>query len=175
MRQKDTVLNCAGKEETTFILTQVSVEAAPLLSSLHHAAFVGHEPWTQTAFEQVLTMPGVEAWLVCIKAYQIAEEEPAEALPVGFMVCRFVLDEGEILSLGVHPHWRRRGIARHLLEHLVQRAHDEGITLFLEVRRGNHKACLLYEQIGFQQVAIRLCYYDDGEDARLLRFSPNIK
>lgn len=154
-----------GRGKVVPELREVGPEAAELLASLHHAAFSGHEPWDMTAFGQILAMPGVVAWLASVSW-------AGKALPVGFIVSRHVVDEGEILSLGVHPRWRRCGVARRLLAHLVRQAEQAGDTLFLEVRVSNRAAAGLYEALGFRQVAMRPRYYDDGEDARLLRWSP---
>ncbi|MCX5620351.1 ribosomal protein S18-alanine N-acetyltransferase [Bombella pollinis] len=157
-------------EHAMIVMMQVGVEATALLSALHHAVFAEHEPWSQAAFEQIFTMPGAEVWLACKVASQSVNNEPKEALPIGFIVSRSVLDEGEILSLGVHPAWRRRGIGRYMLRHLLHKARQEGMTLFLEVRLSNKHAAALYEQEGFQQIAVRPHYYQDGEDARIFRY-----
>lgn len=142
-------------------LVAVGPEAARVVSALHHAAFSGRDPWDETACGQILALPGVEAWLACVSD-----------VPVGFIISRHVLDEGEVLSLGVHPQWQRQGLAHRLLSHLINRARQEAATLFLEVRLSNEAAFALYGRCGFQQVAVRRRYYDDGEDARLLRWSP---
>ncbi|WP_158075948.1 ribosomal protein S18-alanine N-acetyltransferase [Bombella intestini] len=158
-----------GRSGTSGIeLSAVGLEAARLLSVLHHAAFLGREPWDETAIGQILALQGVEAWLACVQG----SSSEQGMVPVGFIISRYVMDEGEILSLGVHPDWQRRGIARSLLAHVVKRAQQNKATLFLEVRFSNEAAFGLYGQFGFQQVAVRRRYYEDGEDARLLRWSP---
>lgn len=149
-------------------LRQVGPEAASLLSLVHHAAFAGKEPWDEAAFRQILEMPGVVAWLACVED-RLPERE---MVPAGFIITRYVLDEGEILSLAVHPHKQRRGVARTLLQHVLKQVQKGRETLFLEVRVSNQAAATLYEHAGFQQVAVRSRYYEDGEDARLLRWLP---
>lgn len=150
-------------------LSAVGSEAAYLLSVLHHAAFSGREPWDERAIGQILALPGVEAWVACADSRSCEQE----SVPVGFIINRYVMDEGEILALGVHPEWQRQGVARSLLSHVVKKAQQDRATLFLEVRFSNEAAFGLYGQLGFQQVAVRRRYYDDGEDARLLRWSPD--
>lgn len=149
-------------------LSAVGLEAARILSVLHHAAFLGREPWDEAAIGQILALQGVEAWVACVDGSSRGQG----MVPVGFIISRYVMDEGEILSLGVHPDWQRRGVARSLLAHVVKRARQDRATLFLEVRFSNEAAFGLYGQLGFQQVAVRRRYYEDGEDARLLRWSP---
>ena len=84
----------------------------------------------------------------------IAEEE---GLVVGFLVARQVADgEWEILNLAVAPAFRRRGIGRGMLDHLLGRHYGD---VFLEVRESNTAARKLYEQAGFCTITKRLQYY----------------
>ncbi len=81
----------------------------------------------------------------------------------------WILRSGEvhITNLAVHPHYRRKGIARCLLKFLYGLARQkECHTITLEVRRSNHIAIELYRQEGFQETGIKPGYYrDSGEDA----------
>lgn len=164
---------CAVSPELPVIeLKQAGPEAAALLAVLHQASFAGKETWDEAAFRQILDMPGVVVWLACVGESLSGQNMEPEVVPAGFVITRHVLDEGEILSLGVHPRWQRRGIARKLLQHILNGARQAGDTLFLEVRVSNEAAARLYGQVGFQQVAVRSRYYEDGEDARLLRWMP---
>jgi ribosomal-protein-alanine N-acetyltransferase len=81
-----------------------------------------------------------------------------------------VADEVEVLFVATHPAHRRRGLARRLLAHALGEAAADGASAaLLEVRRSNQGARALYESLGFTAVGERLRYYDDGEDALLLR------
>ncbi len=78
--------------------------------------------------------------------------------------------EAEILVLGVDPAWQRRGIASALIADVLRRLDERGIAeVSLEVRSSNAAAKALYAGIGFAEVAVRLGYYADGEDALLLQ------
>lgn len=55
-------------------------------------------------------------------------------------------------SLCVFPDYRRRGIARMLIDHAVERAHSAGLKAGLLVDKKNASARRLYETIGFRQV-----------------------
>lgn len=87
---------------------------------------------------------------------------------VGFLVSREVgPGEREILNLGVIPYYRRRGIARRLLQEELERSRE---TWFLEVRESNLAALNLYQQLGFTPVGRREQYYQDpSEDAIVMR------
>lgn len=95
---------------------------------------------------------------------------------VGFAGMWAVGDEAHIVTLAVDPDYRRRGIARALLNALLARARLRVITsITLEVRVSNTAAQALYRSLGFTIVAHRRRYYpDNGEDAAImrLRFAP---
>ena len=57
---------------------------------------------------------------------------------VGFALCRVVRDESELLSIGVAPAYRRRGVAGYLLRASMERARAIGARqMFLEVAIDN--------------------------------------
>lgn len=87
----------------------------------------------------------------------------------GFLALRHIgPDEREILYIAVDPAYRRRGIARRLVENAL--ATSQGVC-FLEVRESNLAAISLYESIGFQAVGLREnYYYDPTETAIVMRF-----
>ncbi|MFO1184821.1 MAG: ribosomal protein S18-alanine N-acetyltransferase [Bauldia sp.] len=86
---------------------------------------------------------------------------------VGFIVCRTVAGEAEILTVAVDPRQRRRGYGRLLIETALRRVYQEGAgALFLEVDETNAAAIKLYRALGFAQVGERKAYYADGNGRR---------
>jgi len=75
-----------------------------------------------------------------------------------------------VTNLAVHPSFRRRGIARALLDHVLKEARRSGVELvFLEVRPTNVEALALYESFDFRVIGRRKGYYfDTGEDALVM-------
>jgi ribosomal-protein-alanine N-acetyltransferase len=71
--------------------------------------------------------------------------------------------QGWIASIGVHPDYRRRGIARRLLAECEERMAMPRVRLTL--RRSNQAALRLYEGLGYVEVDRWERYYRDGEDA----------
>jgi ribosomal-protein-alanine N-acetyltransferase len=73
----------------------------------------------------------------------------------------------DIHNIAVHTGFRRRGIARLLLEQVISEARSRGLhRVTLEVRQSNLPAQRLYESLGFVRTGIRSGYYsDNGEDA----------
>lgn len=56
--------------------------------------------------------------------------------PVGFVIARWVGDECEIMSIGVHPQYRRLGLGRMLMETVRRTALVHGKMLWLEYCEG---------------------------------------
>jgi ribosomal protein S18 acetylase RimI-like enzyme len=80
--------------------------------------------------------------------------------PAGFCAWRQTApDEAELLNLGVDPAKRRNGVASALLEALCQTARGE---IFLEVAGPNAAAISLYAKHGWEPVAVRNGYYENG-------------
>ncbi len=90
---------------------------------------------------------------------------------VGYVIGRVAADEGEILNVGVHPQWRRRGIARALVRALLDALGAAGArAVYLEVRESNAAARQLYAAFGFGEIGRRARYYRRPvEDAVILR------
>jgi ribosomal-protein-alanine N-acetyltransferase len=82
-----------------------------------------------------------------------------------------LLPSGHVMNLAVAPAYRRRGIARALLElgsnHLRQ---HQAHYVDLEVRVANEAAIRLYQAFGFQIIARLPHYYQTDEDAYLMRW-----
>ncbi|MBN1487682.1 MAG: GNAT family N-acetyltransferase [Anaerolineae bacterium] len=71
-------------------------------------------------------------------------------LPVGLALLSVRGNQGWVSGVGVLPTWRRKGIARQMIQHLQTTASALGLsTLRLEVLKQNQRAILLYESLGF--------------------------
>jgi len=115
---------------------------------MHRACFP-EDPWDAPALDRILALSGVFGFL----GWQ--EESPA-----GFVLARDLGDEVEILSLGVLPAHRRRGIGRGLLEAALAECGRRGHrSVVLEVAEHNAEARRLYERCGFAEVGRRPRYY----------------
>lgn len=141
---------------------EISVRSAEvadcdLLSEIHSAAF--RRGWSGAEFEALLVQPGVRAVLA---HYRNAFGSRG---PAGFVLYRLVEDEAEILSVAVVPGYRRRGIARRLLEEALRTLYREGARgIHLEVEDANAAAIGLYGGLEFQQSGTRKGYYSQGRD-----------
>ena len=118
---------------------------------------VFHDPWSQTAFFEVLSL-SPHNWVALV-----------DGAVVGYLISQWVLDEVHILNVAVAAERQRHGIGRELLAFLVKTAAKRGMRdLFLEVRICNRPAITLYEHFGFEGITVRKGYYIDGEDALVM-------
>jgi ribosomal-protein-alanine N-acetyltransferase len=89
-----------------------------------------------------------------------------EGTVAGFLVSRRTApDEHEILNMAVGPSYRRRGVARGLLEHVLGASAG---AWFLEVRESNIAALNLYKQFGFRETGRRGAYYENPCEAAIV-------
>ncbi|HKP24498.1 MAG TPA: ribosomal protein S18-alanine N-acetyltransferase [Dongiaceae bacterium] len=140
-----------------------------LLAALHAEIFKApwDQPWSMQSFAEILAMPGARGWLMT-----------SGGTPIGFLLARFTLDEGEILLTGVAPAAQRHGHAGRLMRVLIESARTAGIgTLFLEHAARNAAAAALYGRFGFSRIGRRRAYYErrggGREDAITLRCTLN--
>ncbi|HCW80433.1 MAG TPA: ribosomal-protein-alanine N-acetyltransferase [Ruminococcaceae bacterium] len=93
----------------------------------------------------------------------------------GYAGMSCVMDECYINNIAVFPQFRRMGIGRALVLHLIGEAeHRSASFITLEVRASNSIAIALYKSLGFQEEGRRRGYYSlPQEDALIftLRFS----
>jgi [ribosomal protein S18]-alanine N-acetyltransferase len=106
------------------------------------------EAWNAMQVEGVLSMTGAHLWIATC-----AEN------PVGFALCRAVIDEAELLLIGVKREAQQAGVGRALIKVATENLSNTGVTsIHLEVRDGN-PATSLYRNVGFVQIGIRPRYY----------------
>ena len=78
--------------------------------------------------------------------------------------------EADILTVGVVPSHRGKGIAKALIALITDWAKAQGSTaMMLEVKTDNIEAIGLYESLGYSKRNIRKDYFGAGLDAQVMR------
>jgi ribosomal-protein-alanine N-acetyltransferase len=150
------------------ILRPATAQDAAALAEVHARAFDApwDAPWDAEAIETLMGMPG---------GFAVVAETDGRA--GGFILCRSVAGEAEILTLAVIPQARRGGVGRALVEAAAGLAAGSARSLFLEVAADNAAAIGLYLTAGFEAVGRRAGYYQRAgaaaQDALVLRRSLN--
>ncbi len=128
-------------------------------------------------------------WVIDIERRVFDEHDPYlymqfyETNPEGFLVAEingivvgyvagFLAseDSGRIFSLAVHPAYRNRRVGSYLLKELINIFCMLGVLeIILEVRSSNTKAKRFYERHGFRKIGILEKYYNNEENACLMK------
>jgi ribosomal-protein-alanine N-acetyltransferase len=126
---------------------------------IERASF-GADAWPRKLFLEVQRDCG-ELFFVAKRARRVA----------GYMVTCVEGSDAEIVSLAVHPDFRRQGLAQALMRRTMRDLRAAGIRRAeLMVRTGNTAGACLYRFFGFRRVGLVRCYYEDGSDGfRMVR------
>ena len=120
-------------------------------------------PWTRGIFKDCLSS-GYCCWVM-------DDTDSNDGALKGYGVLSVAAGEAHVLNVAVCPNQRGKGLARHLMFHLLDVAKDHNVeTVFLEVRPSNTAAFRLYHTLGFNQVGQRRDYYptDTGREDALI-------
>ena len=109
-------------------------------------------PWTRGNFSDSLNS-GYSAWV-------LEENTKSNEGLIGYALMMLVMDEVHLLNLSIAKHRQKQGLGRYLLEHMISHAKQyKAANMFLEVRPSNVSAIALYENMGFNEMALRRGYY----------------
>ena len=137
-------------------MTPVAPDDASALATIHADAF--DAAWNADEIAAMISGPG---------AFGFKHEA------AGFILCRVIADEAEVLTIAVSPAHRRRAVATALLTGALAWAEVHGArSMFLEVAEDNHPALALYGAFGFVDVGRRPAYYvrdNHAVGARVMR------
>ena len=89
-----------------------------------------------------------------------------QGAPAGFAIMGFGDERAHLVLLAVHPAQHRQGIARRMMDWLVESAVAGGIaSLHLELRAGNAAARAFYRGMDFTETQLVSGYYRGAESA----------
>jgi ribosomal-protein-alanine N-acetyltransferase len=141
----------------SFTIRSLGYADLPQVIAVERRAFP--TPWSLAMFVLELSKPSG----VCLAAI-----DTDTGKVVGYLICSRYDQVWHLMNIAVDPVCRRRGIARGMLEELLERA-GQREQYTLEVRTSNAPAITLYERFGFRLAGTRRRYYrDTGEDAMIM-------
>jgi len=115
---------------------------ATVVAELYRQCFP--DVWKEADIQKILMLPTTVLW--------VSEK--------GFLLCSHVLDEMEIISIGVLPAYRRQHFGSSFLKEMMDYANQNDVKkIFLEVSVENSPAQALYHQFGFTESGTRKNYY----------------
>ena len=139
-------------------IEKMTREHVPQVARLEEICF--SDPWSEKSVASELENE-LSLWLVALEGDTLA----------GYVGSQTVLGETDIMTVAVHPDFRRQGVGESLILSLVEELKAlDSHSLTLEVRASNAPARSLYEKLGFSQVGLRKNYYrNPREDACILQ------
>lgn len=141
-------------EITVGLMTSVDIDA---VHEIEVACF--KTPWSKESFRHDIEENQ------CARYVVVREDGRA----IAYAGVWFILDEGHITNIAVHPDRRGMGYGEMVTRAMIQLAADSGMNVMtLEVRRSNAAAQSLYHKLGFIDVGYRKRYYENSEDALIM-------
>ena len=132
-------------------------EDIPVIAEMERRCF--HDAWTEEMLSDTLRYPIYNCFLA---------EEGGQVC--GYCCLIVVCEDAEVGNIAVDTPFRGKGIGKALMDAMHQRAKEKGATQsFLEVRVSNANAIALYKKFGYESYGIRARYYEDGEDAMVMK------
>ncbi len=109
-------------------------------------------------YDEVIYNPMAHYFIACIHQER-----------VGYIGCWITEPNAEILNLLVQAPYRKQGIGRALINHVIALCQEKGVqALTLEVNQTDEPTIRFYENSGFKIITTRKQYYATGEDALLM-------
>jgi len=132
----------------------------PIFVSLDKELFP-YSPWTAGQYKEELSSP--------TRHFVVALDEARSIIGYAGVFAPGAT-EADILTVGVIPEHRGKGIAKALMALITDWAIAQGSTaMMLEVKTGNDDAIGLYESLGYRKLNIRRDYFGTGLDAQVMR------
>ena len=125
-------------------------------------------PWSRSMFAGEIAKQSS----LCLGA---VDDEDGGRL-VGYLIISRYADAWHIMNIAVDQGYRRRGIAKQLMNRLFEvTSSDDRRGYTLEVRVSNSEAIKLYESLGFVARGIRRGYYTDNREDALIMWKDAIR
>lgn len=133
------------------IIKDMDYHEIPYIAEIENRSF-SICAWTEEMFKSMFDDPYHEN--IMLTAY-------FNNMIAGYIVMQLCVDEAEIMVIAVDEPFRRKGIAKNLLEYAEKMINDKAERILLEVRESNISAQTLYTKKGFEKVGLRKNYYHD--------------
>lgn len=117
------------------------------------------DAWPESAFREILEDAD---WSAVVAEYK--------GKIIGYAIYLIVLNESHLANIAVDEPFRRKSVAKHLLEHILKVVQEKKCeVILLEVRVSNREARAFYERFGFKELYRRKKYYREPvEDALVM-------
>lgn len=134
------------------------IELSKQCFKLSQGAFKSGSPWQEEQFLSTIKNPSNT------NCFLFNQDKL-----VGYILLSTVLDEADLLLIGVAKEEQRKNIGQKLLqEACLELDQKEVKKIFIEVRQSNSKAISFYQKNGFVEIAKRRNYYQNPKEDALI-------
>ena len=134
------------------------IELSKQCFKLSQGAFESGSPWQEEQFLSTIKNPSNT------NCFLFNQDKL-----VGYILLSTVLDEADLLLIGVAKEEQRKNIGQKLLqEACLELDQKEVKKIFIEVRQSNSKAISFYQKNGFVEIAKRRNYYQNPKEDALI-------
>lgn len=140
------------------LVRQLNLDDCQAVADLETQLFAGR--FTAQSLRDMLNKPAFYGAVLPAVGQAVGQAAAIHA----YYLSTISADCADIIAIGTHRDWQRRGFGRIMLEHLIgvtERQHVEKILL--EVAADNMPARQLYDSCGFVEIGCRKNYYKRGE------------
>lgn len=137
------------------IIKELKESEIPFIARIEEKCF--SKPWSEDSIRSSFENKA--------NRFYIAEKDGEIIAYIGLSVS---VDEGYILNVATLPEYRRQGIAKALINYIINMCSDKLRFITLEVRPSNTSAVKLYEGFGFEKVGERKNYYSNPTENAVL-------
>lgn len=118
-------------------------------------------PWSRGNFTDALD----SGYLCCVDDVPLVAGHREQGVEIlGYAILMPVVDEAELLTIGVAEGRQRQGLGRMILGNMLEAARERDMRcVHLEVRASNEAAIALYRSVGFIKVGMRKDYYQNAD------------
>jgi ribosomal-protein-alanine N-acetyltransferase len=135
----------------------LGLDDCPAVADLETQLFAGR--FTAQSLRDMLNKPAFYGAV-------LPAAEPAAAIHA-YYLSMITADCADIIAIGTHRDWQRRGLGRIMLEHLIGVTEQQHVgKILLEVAADNMPAKQLYGSCGFVEIGCRKDYYNRAETRR---------
>jgi ribosomal-protein-alanine N-acetyltransferase len=147
-----------GKDKLNILISDFNAKSADLAPILAIERNAFSSPWTEEMF--------IDALKNSTTRFKVAA---SFGKIIGYIIYWVLAGETSLLDIAVVKEYRRKGIAKQMLEFMeADSVKNNSREIFLEVRPSNKEALSLYLNFGYKQIDVRKKYYTT-EDALILR------
>ena len=144
------------------LVRRLNLDDCQAVADLETQLFAGR--FTAQSLRDMLNKPAFYGAVLPAVGQEVGLAAGQAAAIHAYYLSMITADCADIIAIGTHRDWQRRGFGRIMLEHLIGVTEQQHVEkILLEVAADNMPARQLYDSCGFVEIGCRKNYYKRGE------------